>query len=150
MQPQDVVKICYQAAFGAEHLLKDVSVAKRYFDAEFDATEPRDGELLECLSDEICRVDLGVWKAKGLPEDKLFEVFIATARVPHGGKDLFLQYLSKAEACFSELSLDFSVGEWREFLEKYKAAGVPPVHHSEAYRDSEKPAYRIVLRDLIE
>ena len=93
MQPQDVVKMCYQAAFGAEHLLADASIAKRYFDAEFDATEPREGELFECLSDEICRVDLGVWKAKGLPPELLFDRFVATARVPRGGKELFLKYL---------------------------------------------------------
>lgn len=150
MQPQDVVKMCYQAAFGAEHLLSDVSAAKRYFDAEFEATEPREGELFEYLSDEICRVDLGVWKARGLSPDLLFDRFVATARVPRGGKELFLKYLSEAEACFSDLSFGFSMEEWQEFLEKYKRAGMPAVHHSEAYRNSEKPAYRIVLRDLIE
>ena len=150
MQPQDVVKICYQAAFGAEHLLDDISAAKRYFDAEFDATEPRDGELFEPLSDEICRVDLGVWKARGSSPDLLFDRFVATVRVPRGGKELFLKYLSEAEACFSDLSLSFSVDDWQDFLGKYRAAGMPAVHHSEAYRNSEKPAYRIVLRALIE
>lgn len=149
MKPQDVVKMCYQAAFGAEHLLSDISVAKRYFDAEFDATEPREGQLFECLSDDICRVDLGVWKARGSSPDLLFDKFVATAKVPRGGNELFLKYLAESEACFPELSLDFTTDDWQEFFEKYKAAGMPAVHHSDVYRNSEKPAYRIVYRDLI-
>ena len=149
MQPQDVVKICYQAAFGAEHLLADISAAKRYFDAEFDATEPREGELFELLSDEICRVDLGVWKARGLPSDELFGAFVATARVPVGEKERFSEYLVTAEACIAEETAAFSLEEWLVFLGKYKAAGMPAVHHSDAYRNSEKPAYRIVYRRLL-
>ena len=31
MQPQDVVKLCYQAAHGAEHLLSDIKAAEKYF-----------------------------------------------------------------------------------------------------------------------
>ena len=31
IQPQDIVKMCYQATFGAEHLLSDEDNAKRYF-----------------------------------------------------------------------------------------------------------------------
>ena len=96
------------------------------------------------------KVDLGVWKARGSSPDLLFDRFVATVRVPRGGKELFLKYLSEAEACFSDLSLSFSVDDWQDFLGKYRAAGMPAVHHSEAYRNSEKPAYRIVLRALIE
>ena len=37
MQPQDVVKLCYQASFGAEHLLEDFAAAQNYFMEEFEA-----------------------------------------------------------------------------------------------------------------
>jgi len=36
MQPQDIVKMCYQATFGAEHLLSDMDGAKKYFYEEYD------------------------------------------------------------------------------------------------------------------
>jgi hypothetical protein len=146
MQPQDVVKMCYQAAFGAEHLLADVSAAKRYFDAEFDAIEPREGELFESLSDAICRVDLGVWKAKGLSKELLFEAFCAAARVESNGSEALVGYLSEAsEAIMAhEDQFAFAMAEWDEFREKYMEMGMPAMHHSEAYRKSERPSYRIV------
>ena len=39
--PQDAVKQCYQAAFGAEHLLTDTSLAAAYLEREFNDTRRR-------------------------------------------------------------------------------------------------------------
>ena len=84
MQPQDVLKLCYQAARGAEHLLADFSRARAWFDREYaavpaDAAQP----LFEMLSPEVARVNLAAWKAAGLPEEWLFRMFAATASVPN-------------------------------------------------------------------
>lgn len=148
IMPQDVVKFCYQAALGAEHLLADVGAARRYFDAEFDKVEARDGDLVEFLTDELCRVDLRVWKSRGLPREALFDTFVESARVK-GSKEILVGYLDDAEACFDGLELNFSLDEWRDFLEKYSEAGMPAVHHSEVYREHEKPSYRVVRRVIL-
>lgn len=143
MQPQDVVKLCYQAAFGAEHLLSDISEAKRYFDAEYNSTKARAGEVFECLSDNVARVDLGVWKNIGMPGEWLFNMFAASAGVK---KDAFLdfkKYLLCAEEAFDG-KVCFGIDEWRGFLAEYRARGGGAVHHSDLYREKEKPAYRIV------
>lgn len=148
MMPQDVVKLCYQAAMGAEHLLSDISAARRYFDAEFDSVLPREGELFESLSDEICRVDLGVWKAKGLNGDVLFEAFCAAAKAKSDGRDVLVGYVLDAGAFIEEHedSFSFSVDRWNDFLKEYLAMGMPAVHHSEIYRQAERPSYRIVKK----
>ena len=149
IMPQDVAKFCYQAALGAEHLLVDIEAAKRYFDAEFDQVDARQGDLVEFLTDELCRVDLGVWKSRGLSGRALFDVFVgAAAKI--GGKDILSSYLDDAESCFGELELGFSLEDWHEFLEKYTEAGMPAVHHSNAYRESERPSYRVVRRSVLE
>ena len=150
LMPQDVVKFCYQAAFGAEHLLSDVEAARRYFDAEFDGVESKSGDLVEFLTDELCRVDLGVWKARGLPRERLFDAFVRSAGVKSGGKEAFFAFVGEAEACFGELELPFSLDEWREFLEKYAEAGTPAVHHSGEYREKYKPSYRVVRRTIFD
>ncbi len=147
--PQDVAKICYQAAMGAEHLLSDTAAARRYFDAEFESVEPRDGELFECLSDDVCRVDLGVWKRTGMPSEWLFNMFVETATVKRGGKDVLEGYLSCVEDLLMDADACFSPSEWGEFLGKYRDLGMPAVHHSAEYRDSERPAYRIVDRAFL-
>lgn len=147
--PQDIAKMCYQAAMGAEHLLSDTSAARRYFDAEFDATEPRSGELFECLSDEICRVDLGAWKASGLPKEWLFNMFVGTATVKRGGRDALEEYLWEAEELIHSVSVGFTAKEWLIFIKNYRAAGLPAIHHSDSYRQGERPAYRIVHRAFL-
>jgi hypothetical protein len=79
---------------------------------------------------------------KGSPSDE--------AGVKIGDKELLRGYLNDAEACFDGLDLNFSLDEWRDFIERYTEAGMPAVHHSDAYRESEKPSYRVVRREALE
>ena len=139
MQPRDVLKLCYQAARGAEHLLADVSRARAYFDQEYSAT-PVDASLplFELISEHVARVNITAWKATDLPADWLFRMFVHTASVPIGGTELLTQYVDEAAAIAG------SMPGWAETLATWREAGMPAVHHSEAYRAAEKPAYRIV------
>lgn len=138
-QPRDVIKQCYQAAKGAEHLLMDTTRARAYFDQEYAAT-PVDAAqpLFEAISDNICRVNLAAWKAASLPPEWLFRMFVHTASVPMGGSELLEQYIKEAAVVASALP------GWEEALAAWQEAGMPAVHHSEEYRAAEKPAYRIV------
>ena len=148
MRPRDIFKLCYQGARGAEHLLRDLSAARCYFDAEWDAT-PADGvvALVEPISDGFCRVNLGAWKAAGLPAKWLFDLFVATASTPVE-TDTLATLLEEADAAMSSLATRFSVEAWKTALAEYKAAGTPPIHHSEEYRAAYRPAYRVVSRRL--
>ena len=146
-QSQDVIKMCYQAARGAEHLLSDTTHARAYFDQEYAAT-PADSTqpLFEAISADVCRVNLAAWKAASLPAEWLFRMFAHTASVPMGGAELLEQYIAEAAVVASALP------GWEEALAAWKAAGMPAVHHSERYRAAEKPAYRIVngrFRDIL-
>ena len=139
MQPQDVLKLCYQAARGAEHLLADTSRARAYFDQEYAAT-PVDAStpLFEPISENVARVNIAAWKSSALPADWLFRMFVHTASVPMGGAELLAQYVDQAAAIVSDMP------GWDEALAAWQEAGMPAIHHSEAYRTAERPAYRIV------
>ena len=141
MQPRDVIKLCYQAARGAEHLLADTARARAYFDAEY-AAAPADASLplFEPISENVARVNLAAWRASGLPAEWLFRMFVHTAGVPMGGAELLEAYIAEAAVVASDLP------GWAETLAAWREAGMPAVHHSEAYRAAEKPAYRIVNR----
>ena len=151
MTPQDIAKLCYQAARGAEHLLSDLDRARGYLMRELEAT-PADGDvpLIEPISDDVARVNLSAWKAKGLSPDLLFELFAATATVRREGEDLLLAYLAQAGEWLAGTEGGVDPAEWGEFLLWYEEQGYPAIHHSETYRAAEKPAYRIVLRKLLE
>lgn len=140
IQPQDVIKLCYQAAKGAEHLLADVSRARGYFDQEYAAT-PADAAapLFESLSENVARVNIAAWKAANLPAEWLFRMFVHTATVALNGADLLADCIAQADALVGE-----TLPGWQEALAAWTAQGRPAVHHSEAYRAAEHPAYRIV------
>ncbi len=144
MQPRDVIKQIYQAARGAEHLLADVSRARAYFDQEYAAVAPDASQpLLEPISENFSRANLAAWKASGMPADWLFRMFVHTASVPTGGAELLLRYVQEASAVLAQVS-PFPIADWEEALAAWRADGMPAIHHSETYRDAEKPAYRIV------
>lgn len=139
MQPRDVIKLCYQAARGAEHLLADTTRARAYFDQEYTATRA-DASLpiFEPISPDVARVNIAAWKAAVLPAEWLFRMFVHTASVPMGGAELLETYITEASAIAGTMP------GWEEALAAWREAGMPAVHHTEAYRAGEHPAYRIV------
>jgi hypothetical protein len=142
---QDAVKLCYQAAFGAEHLLSDKDRARTYLFEEFDSISATDEPLFERISPEYVRVNLGAWKREGFPRQALFEIFADTASQKSGTVETFLSYITIAEEIMSKKIRNFNREEWRTFLDEYKKMGMPPVHHSDEYRKNENPHYRVVF-----
>jgi len=151
IQMQDVIKMCYQAVFGPEHLLADVEWAKTYFTQEYEAT-PADSSLPlhEPVSDIFCRVNFGAWKANKLKPDKLFDLFFASAKDKTSATEKdFDHCVTCAETVIAKGLFSFSLEEWTKYYAAYKKNGIRPVHHSDAYRQAEQPAYRLVYRSLL-
>jgi len=151
MTPQDIIKMCYQAAFGAEHLLEDIKAAEEYFNSEFEAAEESAADLYEPVSPEFCRVNLGAWKKRGLPKERLFELFTLTAGQKNAPERdiIFSGYVKAAGEIAEAGEFPFSYESWRDFVAEYEKGGVRPVRHSEQYRAAEAPAYRIVASELV-
>ena len=146
MEPRDVVKLCYQAAFGAEHLLEDLEAAEKYFMREYEQVQPdKEEPLYECIGEDIVRVNLGAWKKRMLPPEWLFRMFVETAsRPPKGRKESFDACIREADCLAAEGFFSFDQAAWEEFSRGYPLAEPIAVHHSDNYRKSEKPAYRLV------
>ncbi len=130
--PQDLIKHCYQAANGAEHLMN--ASTRQYFDEEFAAVPPRDGLLCEAISDQVCRVYLDVWKGKGLPAEWLYALF----SLSQWHKESIDPWLD-ALVCL--------MPQEKEKIEDYRRHP-RPVHHSPTYRQAEAPAYRLVSHHM--
>lgn len=143
-EPQDIVKQCYQAAFGAEHLLKDTEASKRFLQEEYTSVTPQDMALYEVISDEVCRVNLAAWKHRGLPLSWLLRMFVSSACAKENSASIFADHLKAATELVTAGQVGFDLDEWQSYLDSYKAAGMPAVHHSDRYRECETPAYRIV------
>ena len=148
--PQDLIKLCFQAAFGAEHLLIDRDRAHGYFMNEYNLIEPTSEPLFEEISKDYARMNLGAVKRMGIDPEQAFELFYMTAsEKSECGEDFEKHLLSVGELAGKNL-LPFSFDEWNKTLEEYRTLGGGPVHHSSAYRDAEHPAYRVVAKKYIE
>ena len=138
MRAEDVLKLCFQGAYGPGHILGDTDAAKKRFDAEFASVAPRQDEpLFEVVSPDFMRVNLGAWKARKFPSAWLFEMFAASARRFDDGDAVLTRYLAEAEDVLDgELRAEFAQ------LRKDLSGGAP--HHSKTYREKERPVYRLV------
>lgn len=151
MEPQDVYKMMFQAAFGAEHILQEKEAAYVYLKREFEETEPSDELLYEQIGEGICRVNLGAWKQRHLPLEWLFRMFAGSVEaecrkqeMQEAAAESFQQYEREAKEAVKEGRFSFSYEDFEEYAKNYHQADPHPVHHSEAYRRSEHPAYRLV------
>ncbi len=167
LQSQDVIKFCFQAAFGAEHLIVDDSAPKRFFYEEYAQTSAADELLYEPLNGIYARVHLAAWKMQGLSPDDLWNVFIHSAQESTHDEQRMLCYLKEAvkiicgESDFCACGINengnvrdlnrfvgdkklFLCEEWDNIVKKYIAEGIRPVHHSEVFREAYHPAYRVV------
>lgn len=143
LQPQDAVKLCYQAAFGAEHLLTAVEEAGKWFQREWAAVPVTEEPLFELLNEGVCRMNLGAWKREGLPGEWLWKLFVHS-RYQQGDAGIFTKYLEQVKDLASHGNLPFTQEEYNSYLESYLQKGLHPVHHSNRYREQEHPSYRLV------
>ncbi|WP_101909859.1 uridine kinase family protein [Marasmitruncus massiliensis] len=149
MRPLDMIKLCYQAALGSEHLLRELAAAKRLFMEEFSAVTNGSSRLYEKISPDRCRVNLFAWKERGLPPEWLFRMFAGSASMPSGTDAEFRRLLKEAGLLCAAGAMPFSCHDWENELNTYWGAGGGAVHHSEQYRISEHPAYRLVCTRFI-
>lgn len=148
-RPGDIIKFCYQSAFGAEHLLTDEAAARTWFYREYASTPARDVPLWEDLSEDLCRVDLGAWKHLSLPSEYLYRIFVACAHPRAEGHILFSTYMDVAGEVVCEGKAPFSPEEWKESRQQYEHQGIHAIHHSDCYREKELPSYRVVEKNYL-
>ena len=144
-RPQDAVKLAFQAAFGAEHLLKDVDKARAYFDEEYSKSS-ESAPLVEEIAHEVVRINISAWKEANLPADLLFDLFVFSSTTKNeNANQMFLTYLYEFEQLSKKGALLFSYSDWTDFMVGYNTSIKPqPVRHSDEYREKKKPAYRVV------
>ena len=150
MEPRDAVKLIYQSEFGGGHLIRDESACLDFLRREYESTRQRtDLPLTEEIGCDIVRVNLGALDVSGYSVDHLGHIFLLSAAVHRGNMDSFRRKLSALRQLTAEGSMPFSPNALDTYLESYTAAGFPPVSHSEAYRNTYHPAYRVIRKEFL-
>ncbi len=145
MDPQDAVKLLYQAEFGPGHQVGDEKKSLALLKAEMEGLAAAKGErMYESIGNGLCRWNLRPCAEKGIPAEDINRLFVETARSVKGDKRRFLQSLHLLEQMAEEDETPFDPVELDVYLIRYREKKCSAVHHSEAYRAAYQPAYRVV------
>ena len=141
-EPTDLLKLVYQAAFGAGHLVSDpAAVLDRLVREMRDA--PVTDRLTEPIGGGLLRIYLGDAREAGIAPETIAEGFCRAARrAPEPA--LLDRMLAALTALAGEGAFAFSEQALRRELALWEAAGRPLLRHSESYRAAYAPAYRLI------
>lgn len=153
MQLEDIYKLLHQAALGPGHAIDNPAAARKRLDDEIAALdgEPDEpGRELISPDGRLARVHLRTWMASGGDPDALHRAFVETANTWPASPEK----LAKFCGCLGDLAavggIPFARGEVVHFFEKLARDGYPVIHHSPVYRETYRPAYRVVAIDLLQ
>jgi len=152
MELADVYKLLHQAAMGAGHAVRDPDAARALLRSE--AHDLGDGPA-EPIADPIspdgklARIHLRPYVAAGRDLDAVADAFVQTAQ-RFGASP---EKLAKFCGCLGDLAdahgIPFDREQVSGYFDPIAAQGYPVVRHSDAYRAAYRPAYRVVLLELL-
>ncbi len=143
MMPCDAVKLIYQNEFGGGHIVENEKASLSYLLSEYDGARFRkNAPVSEDIGGGYARLYL---RPEQVPyAGCINRIFVLSSRRADGTKETFEQKLGILRAAAADGVFSFGPDELEEYLAAYRAAGYPPVSHSEAYRAAYLPAYRVL------
>ncbi len=162
---QDVYKFVLQGSCGWTHLLsnKNQESVVQYLNDELSmASKPLpDERLFEILNNEtfLCRISLRVWKNENLGKlhdlwNLMMKAEKSTPKTTKIFKKNWRELIDLSDKCYIMTSKrdEYLVQQWMkvvlELTEKIeKSSELPLLHHSETYRTTYFPSYRLINKD---
>lgn len=150
MMPCDAVKLIYQSVFGPGHLIPDPYVALTYLENEFSSLSASPSLQTEEIGGRFSRLYLSQIADLGHEESVrlIWKMFLCSADNIYGSESQFNEKLSALRMLAQAGNMPFTVNELNEYIESYLSGGIRPVSHSERYRHSYAPAYRVIKNEF--
>jgi hypothetical protein len=149
---EDLYKLIYQAAMGAEHAVPNEVKARNWLLEEIRSlgTGPEE-PLVDGISPDgaVVRVHLRPFVRAGKDVEQLLIAFLDTAREFHGSTQNLETYGRNAAEEAAEGRIPFSANEVAAYMRQMKEIGFPAVHHSPSFEAEYHPAYRVIARDFL-
>jgi uridine kinase len=148
MQARDLFKFIYQSAFGCEHMVLNFENSVRMIEEETKNVQSKTDMLTENLCGEYSRVSLE-WQKTGLSEKTLAKLFMMSAKHEENGKNVLRELLDDAKELVKQGNTPFSEEEYSAELALWENEGFPAVRHSEKFRNTYAPSYRVVSNRFV-
>ena len=148
---QDVYKTCYQDYFGAEHLMSDTAAARQYLLMELEECRNTDMSLMPKREStgfrhRFTRINLACIVDGELTEKQLLDLFFEAASKDNAFGDTWAEEWQKIERIALQICPDWANEPLQAEL-RLAAEGNQAVRHSEAFRNTYNPHYRIVRKE---
>lgn len=143
MQITDYFKLLYHSAFGCEHAVSSLEGATEYLLSEIGRADMDSHILVESLGFGYSRVHLA-YLSKGLLPETLAKLFFLSAGRERKGIDLMLCGIEILKDMARSGEIGISSDELNTAMDEWRSLGYPAVHHSEIYRQSYNPTYRVI------
>ena len=149
LQAEDIFKYLFQSAFGCEHLVSNEDAAHNYIEREYATLSKGEPSKIEPLDGDYSRVYLSCLN-EGLASKTLAKLFCLSAKKEEDGLTLLEEKTEVAKELVASGILPLDADEFCQKLATWRGLGYPAVHHSEAFRTSYKPAYRVIANRYVE
>lgn len=148
----DLYKLLHQAASGSEHALGEAAEVRRRLLLELaDCGNGPPEPLIDPISPDgrIVRVHLRPFLRLGLDPEALLRAFLDTAHGFRPDADRLPVDVAAAQELARSGVIGIPFDEVERQLAAMQALGFPAVNHSAHYARTYRPAYRVVLRELL-
>ncbi|MDR0946698.1 MAG: ECF transporter S component [Ruminococcus sp.] len=140
----DLLKVLYQNEFGPGHLISDPekSLKRLREESENSGSEPQNP--VEEIGSNLSRLHLSVLHNSDLDIFTFEKFFEISASHPRGETEGFLRKVNFLKKLLRNEKIKISPSEIDAAVTMWKAGGGGLFRHSEAFRNTYKPAYRVV------
>lgn len=152
MQLLDIYKLLHQAALGNSHLTDSPQRALQRLRVELSAMGDGPAEpVWEPLSPDgrLVRVHLRTYHAAGFDVEVLATACARSPETCPPAPEKLVRFCGCLGDLAEEGILPFSRQDVTECMDELAEAGYPAVHHSRIFRDTYRPAYRVVDVELL-
>lgn len=149
---QDIYKLIYQVAMGPEHLITYKADAYNRLCDELDKIDASFSQAIyEKIDpeDKLVRLNLGPFKQNNGDPEKLFKAFYQTSSIFKPKVENIQFYNKQVYQLTEDKKFAFDFKQMESFFREKESQNFPAVHHSDIYRKSYHPAYRLVLKELL-
>ncbi|MEQ1643959.1 MAG: hypothetical protein ABL959_10985 [Pyrinomonadaceae bacterium] len=146
---EDAYKWTYQATRGGEHAAPSRDAAGKWLDDEWGSMgdEPQNENewIALCPGGEIGRLNLRPFKARGGKTDDILDAFLNSSRTYRPEPKAFTDAWGELGARLKKQGFgSVTHKDWQRLDGEMKKKDYPAIHHSEQYKKTYKPAYRII------
>ena len=153
IQIQDIYKLIYQGTMGVDHYLQNSETFEERLTTEMEKVQA-DGSLplWEAIRPDgkLARLNLAACKAKTCDVAGLATLCYWTANLFRGNlEDLKTAWNTFQRLCHSHRIQKFKLDEVDQFSRQIEKNKFLPMHHSDIYQQTYKPAYRLIGREFL-